>query len=114
MSRRIEQVNALLQRELGQLILKEIEFPGDILVTVTRVDSLDNLSEARVYVSVMPEKESAKVLQILSKKIYFLQQKINHRLRMRPVPQIRFLEEKETAGAGRVEELLEQLKKEKK
>jgi ribosome-binding factor A len=114
MSKRIERVNALLKRELSQLIFKEIEFSKDVLVTITRVDALDNLNEARVYISVMPEKESAMVLQILNKKIYFLQQKINRRLKMRPVPQIRFLEEKETADAGRIEELLEQLKKGKK
>ncbi len=114
MLKRIERVNQLLKRELSQLILREIEFPKDILVTVTRVDALDNLSEARVYVSVLPEKDSTRVLQILGKKIYFLQQKINRRLKMRPVPQIRFLEEKATADAGRIEELLAQLKKDKK
>jgi ribosome-binding factor A len=33
---------------------------------------------------------------------------------MRPVPKIRFVEEKETVKAGRVEEILEKLKKTQK
>jgi ribosome-binding factor A len=33
---------------------------------------------------------------------------------MRPIPRIKFLEEKETVEAGRIEELLEELKKEGK
>ena len=114
MSKRIQRVNELLKRELSQLLLREIEFTKGILVTVTRVEALDNLKEARVYISVMPEKESVRVLNVLKKKVYFIQQKINRRLRMRPVPLIRFSEEKETLGAGRIEELLEKLKKEKK
>lgn len=113
MSKRIQRVNELLKRELSQLLLREMEFTKDVLVTVTRVAASDNLKEARAYISVMPEKESVRILRILGKKVYFLQQKINRRLRMRPVPQIRFLEEKETAEAGRIEELLEGLKKRK-
>ena len=111
MSKRIQRINELLKRELSQLLLREIEFPKDILVTVTRVETLPNLIEAKVYISVLPEEPAARILQLLKRKIYFLQQKINKRLKMRPVPQIRFLCEKGTASAGRIEALLEKLKK---
>jgi ribosome-binding factor A len=110
-TKRIERINELLKRELSQLILREFDFPNYILVTVTRVEALDNLSEARAYISVMPDRESSRILQILQKRVYFLQQKINKRLKMRPVPQVKFLAEKETAVAGRIEELLEKIKK---
>jgi len=109
MSQRIPRVNKLIKKELSQIFLKEIEFPKDILVTVTRVETSDNLNQAKAYISVMPEEQSKRVLQILERKIYYLQQKINKRLRMRPVPQIRFSEEKQTAEAGRLEELLEKI-----
>ena len=117
MSKRIQRVNELIKRELSHLLLKEIDwdlggrFPEDILVTVTRVITSDNLKEAKVYISVMPEEESGRILQILKKKVYYLQQKINKRLKMRPVPRINFREEKETGEAGRIEELLEKIKK---
>jgi len=110
MSQRILRVNKLIKKELSQILLKEIEFSKDVLATVTRVETSDNLNQAKAYISVMPEEQSKRVLQILERKVYYLQQKINKRLRMRPVPQIRFLEEKETAEAGRIEELLEKIK----
>jgi ribosome-binding factor A len=113
-SERIPKINQLLKRELGQLILKEIDFPKGILVTVTRVETMANLIEAKVYVSVMPETQTAKILRILDRMVYYLQQKINKRLKMRPVPKIRFLEEKETSEAARIEEILEDLKEGKK
>lgn len=114
MLKRIQRVDELLKRELGLIILREFEFPKDILVTLTRVEVLENLNEAKIYISIFPEKESKKILEILTRNIYFIQQKLNKKLKMRPVPKIRFLLEKKVIEASRVEELLEQLKKEKK
>jgi len=96
---------------LSQIILREIEFPQDVLVTITRVEISANLIEGNIWISVLPEEKLKRILEILNKNIYFLQQKLNKRLKMRPIPRIRFLEEKKTAEAGKIEELLEELKK---
>ena len=114
MAKRIPQVNSLLQRELNQIFLREIEFPKGVLVTLTRAESAADLYHARVYISVMPENETEKVLRILSRRIYRIQQLLNKKLRMRPIPKIMFCSEKETGGAAKIEELLEELKKEEK
>jgi len=110
MSKRIQQVNQLIKKEISQIILREIEFPKDILVTVTRVETASNLIESKVYVSVMPEEKTSKVFQILNRQVYELQQKLNQRLQMRPIPRIKFIEEKETKEAGKIEEILEKIK----
>ena len=113
MSKRIQRVNQLIKKELSQILLREFDFPKDILVTITRVDTLPNLRESKVFISTVPENKSQRILKTLNQKIYELQQKINRRLKMRPVPRIRFLEERETAEAGRIEELLEKIKNNK-
>ena len=61
----------------------------------------------------MPEKRSLDVLQILKRQIYDIQQILNKRLKMKLIPRIKFIEDKETRKAGKIEELLEELKKEK-
>ena len=114
MSARIQKVNQLIKREFGQIILREIEFPCDVLVTVTRVDTSPNLADSKIYISTLPEDKSREILKILERKIYELQQKINKRLRMRPIPKIRFAEERETVEAGKIEKILESLKNEEK
>jgi ribosome-binding factor A len=111
MSNRIEKVNSLIQEELSQIILKEVDFPKDVLVTITRVETIVNLSDARVYVSVMPENQRDQVFEILDRRIYDIQQCLNRRLNMRPIPKIEFRKEEKTQQAARVEELLEELKK---
>jgi len=114
MSKRIQRLNQLIKKEVAQLILREVEFPKDVLVTVTRAEVTPDLRESKVYVSIMPEKEESQILDFLNRRIFLLQKKIDKRLKMRPVPKISFVKEKITAEAGRIEEILEKLKKEEK
>ncbi len=114
MSKRVPQVNQLIKKELSQILLKEIDFARDLLVTVTRVETSPDLNTAKIYVSIIPDVQRNRVLQILESQIYNLQQKLNQRLIMRPIPRIKFLEERKTSEAGRIEEVLEELKKEEK
>jgi len=110
MSERIPQVNQLIKKELSQIILREVEFPRDILATLTRVETTSNLNESKVYISCIPETKQESVLNILNSQVWHLQQLLNKRLRMRPIPKIIFLKEKETVEAGKIEEILGKLK----
>ena len=114
MSNRILRINQLLKIEVSQLILREIEFPKEVLVTVTRVETSPDLREAKVFISVMSEKNENEILDFLNKRVYFFQQKINKRLKMKFIPKIRFFKEEKTKTAARIEEILEKLKKEEK
>jgi len=108
-SRRIKKINELIKRELGKIILKEIGFPKNILVTLTRIQTSKDLSECKVFVSVFPEKETENVLKILDKEIYTIQQVLNARLFMRPIPKIRFLQDKELKKAQKIDKLLNEI-----
>lgn len=108
---RIEKVNKLIQQELGALILKEIDiFPGTLL-TITRVECSNSLFQSKIYISVIPEDKFEDVLSLLKRHIYELQQLLNKKMRMRPVPRIEFLKETKTKEAGRIDELLMKIKK---
>jgi len=110
-SKRIPRVNQLIKKELSQIVLKEIEFPKGVLVTVTRVETSLDLNQAKVFISSLPESHTERVLSILNRQIYFIQQKLNKRLKMKFIPKIEFREEKKTREAGEVEGILERLKK---
>jgi len=114
MSKRIQRVNELIKRELSQILLRDVEFPRDILVTVTRVETSPDLRESRVYVSTMPAIKSREILKVLNQLIYGIQQEINKRLKMRPIPKIIFIREEKVKEAARIEEILEKLKKKEK
>jgi len=114
MSKRIQRINQLIKKELGQILLREIEFPRDVLVTITRVETSVDLNQARVFLSCFPEDKTSQILEILHRQIYSIQQLLNRRLKMKFIPRIEFREERKTAEAGKIEELLEELKKEEK
>lgn len=113
-SKRIQQINQLIKKELGQILLREIEFPKDVLVTITRVETSADLNQAQIFISCLPAIQSEKILEILNRQIYNIQQKLNKKLKMKFIPKIEFREEKETREAGKIEEILEELKKEEK
>jgi ribosome-binding factor A len=108
---RKERVDSLIKHELNNIILKEIDiFPG-ILLTITRVETSSSLFEAKVYISVMPEDKYEEIESLLNRHIFALQQLLNKKLKMRPVPKIIFKKETKTAEAGRIEKLLTEIEK---
>lgn len=105
MKNRIQRINQLLKEELGKILLREADF-SEVLATVTRVETASNVQEAKVFVSVMPENKTDEVFNFLNRNIYNIQQELNKRLLMRPVPKIIFKKEGKTKEAARIEELL--------
>jgi len=110
-SQRIQKVNELIKRELGKIILKELEFPRGVLATISRVKTSSDLREAKVWISVVPENQIFPVLRILEINIYSLQKKLDKRLKMRPVPKIKFLKEEKLKEAQKIEEILDKIKR---
>ncbi len=88
--------------------------PEKAVATLTRVMASGNLQQAKVYISVMPDEKAQEVLKILRQNIYEVQQILNKRLKMRPVPRIQWMLETTGAEAQKIEELLDQIKKEVK
>ena len=110
MNDRIAKVNELMKRELGQIILREVEMPEKAVVTLTRVIASGNLQQARVYISVVPDEKAQEVLKTLGQNVFDIQQILNRKQKMRPVPKILWVAEKATAEAQRIEEILDQIK----
>lgn len=108
--RRIEQLNVLLCEELAKIVDRELEFPEGALVTLTRVEITDDKLYASVYFSVMGG-DPKEVLEIFGKDIYNIQQILNKKLRMRPVPKIRFVPDQGEENREKVERAVAELKR---
>ncbi|OQX00576.1 ribosome-binding factor A [Candidatus Parcubacteria bacterium A4] len=112
MVERVLKMNELIKKEISQIILKEYSGNfSDVLTTVTRVETSGNLIEAKVYISCIPDPKSKEVLAELRREIYKIQQELNKRLRIRPVPKIIFVEDKMPQEAEKIETILEEIKK---
>jgi len=106
MARRIEQVNDLLREELGKIIIRDIEFPAGSLVTITRAVTSPDLHYADIFVSIMPASREEEALELLATEVGKIQHALNRKLRMRPVPRIKFRVDREQKRVDRIESLL--------
>ena len=110
---RITRLNALLQRELGQLVVTYVapEMPG-VLITITGVQVASNLRTATVFFSVYgtdAEDQSEKALALLLKKRAQLQSALATKVLMKYTPVLRFKYDATPARADRVMEILSEL-----
>lgn len=110
MSRRIQRVNELLKQEISNLILRELDFSKDIMVTVTGVETSSDLRQAKVKVSIMPFLKVEKILKVLNSQIFNLQKSLNQKLKMKIVPKIKFELDESEEKISRVEQLLKKIK----
>ena len=106
MSERIKKLNDLLRDEVGKILKKELEF-NNALVTVVRADISPTLEHATIWISVFPESQEKSALKEINREIYRLQQVLNKRLTMHPVPKIRFDIDRTEEEAARIEKLID-------
>jgi len=112
MSRRVLKLNELIKRELGQIILERFSFSKEFLVTLTKVETSDDLSQSRVYISVIPDSEADRIIKKLKNKERELQKYLGDRIKIKKTPKIKIKEDIITKKADRVEKILKDLKEE--
>ena len=107
MNQRISKVNKLIKQEVGKIILIEADFPKDIILTITKVKTSKDLRYADVFVSVLPSDKEAEIMELLKEEIYFIQQKLNQKLYMKPLPRIKFVIDKSGEDVERISRLID-------
>ena len=110
MSHRIIQINQLIQEVLGEIIQKEYQIPSDALLTILAVETSSDLLYSKIIISVFPIDVEKSVLEYLNKNIFDIQQNLNKKLAMRPIPKIRFELDRTEFEAEKIEKLLEEIK----
>jgi len=103
--RRKERVTELIRKEVAGIISREIEISGAI-ITFTRIEVSVDIQSANIYFLTIPDDRAEEVHKKLKKNIFSIQQALNKRLRMRPVPRIRFLIDKQEQEASKIDEIL--------
>jgi ribosome-binding factor A len=107
---RTERVGEELRSELAQLIARELHDPGIGFVTLTRVQVTPDLQQARVFFTALgDEKARGASSRALERAAPFLRRQIGGRLRLRRVPELKFIFDESIAGQDRIEQLLKEL-----
>ena len=111
---RPDRVADQIRGELAVLLAREVHDPGIGFVTLTRVQVSPDLQQARVYFTALgPTGEESKTRKnserALERAAPFLRRQIGSRLRLRRVPDLRFIYDESIAGQDRIERLINEL-----
>lgn len=106
---KIEKVNELIRQELAKIIFEEESEPG-ILTTLMAAETSPDLRHTTVTISVYPTEKGESTLKKLSSRIFFLQQLLNKKLKIHPVPKIRFVLDGSGSESQKINTLLEKIK----
>ncbi len=107
-SRRMERVASLLKQAIGRVIVSELKDPRMGFVTIVRVAPAPDLRTADVFVSVMGEgTEVTRTLRGLQHAAKFIKGRVGEEIKMRTIPDLRFVEDKTVKGQARVSKLID-------
>ena len=114
-SRRPEQVAGTIRQVIADALAREVRDPRVGFVTVTGVLVTNDLSHARVMVSVPGDEGSkAKAMQGLQSAAGFLRTRAARALTTRTVPELHFELDQGVEHAARIEELLGSIRREER
>lgn len=95
-SKRLDKVNKLILRELGDIFQKELK-PAvpSLMITVTHVNVTSDLSYAKVYLSIFGVEDKKKVVEEVGQNAKAIRGMLGNRIRhqMRVIPELRFYED---------------------
>jgi ribosome-binding factor A len=99
-----------IRSELATLLAREVHDPGLGFVTLTRVHVSPDLQMARVHFTALGDEKARKGSErALERAAPFLRRQIGSRLRLKRVPELKFVYDESIAGQDRIEQLLNEL-----
>ena len=110
-SNRIGRINEEIRAELSD-ILRTVKDPrvSQAMVTITHVDTTNDLRYARVWVSVLDKTQEKDVLKGLKSAAGFLRRELGSRLNLRYTPELQFMSDDSIAHGAHILDLLNHVK----
>ncbi|HVZ79286.1 MAG TPA: 30S ribosome-binding factor RbfA [bacterium] len=110
--KRADRVSEAIKREISVMLTQEVKDPGIHFVTVTGVETTDDLRHAKVFVSILGDDGTRQeTMQALERAKGFLRGEIGHRLQLRYTPELQFRLDKSLDHAMKIKGILNQIKK---
>jgi ribosome-binding factor A len=80
-------------------------------VTLTRVQVSPDLQQARIFFTVLGDEKARRASErALERAVPFLRRQIGSRLRLRRVPELKWIYDQSIAGQDRIEQLLDEIR----
>ena len=112
MSIKIERLNHVIQEEISMILMKEVKDEDIKFVTITGVETTNDLSFAKVYYTVLNKEKLKEAEEALERASSFIRTKLANTIEVRHTPELRFIYDKSIAYGEHIDELIEKIKEE--
>ena len=111
MTRRTDRINGLLRQEISQLLSRDLNDPRlSGIVSITRVETSNDLRHSEVYVSVLGNREVKNtVLRGINSAGGFMRRELGERLSLRYIPELKFTLDESMEEADHILRLMDRL-----
>lgn len=114
MSIKIERLNHVIQEEISMILMKEIKDEDIKFVTITGVETTNDLSFSKVYYTVLNKEKIKEAEEALERASSFIRTKLANSIEVRHTPELRFIYDTSIAYGEHIDELIEKIKEEEK
>ena len=111
---KIERLNDIFQKEISIILMTEIKDEDIRFVTITDVDTTNDLSYAKVYFTVLDDSKRETTLDALNNAASFIRGKLASRVEVRHTPELKFIYDKSIEYGNHIEKIIEKINKEDK
>ena len=110
---RAEKLQALIKQEMSNMLIRDVKDPRVKFVTVTGVEVSNDLSYAKIYVSLYgSEEQQAEAWKGLQSALGFFRREIARRIELRVAPVLSFHKDTSMEYSAHIESILHELKTE--
>lgn len=109
MSIKIDRLNNSFVEHISNILRTEIKDGRISFVTVTAVKITNDLSYAKVYVTILNDKERDSILKQLNKASGFIERELSKRVDIRKMPNITFVYDDSLEYAANIENIIERI-----
>ena len=104
---RPQRIGDLIQRELSDLLAREVRDPRVGMVTITSVDVSPDMSHAKVFFTLLDKSDLASVQEGLTRAAGFLRSHLAKRVKLYSIPELRFQYDESIERADRLSRLID-------
>lgn len=110
---RVEKVQEAIKNEISKMLLTDVKDPRIQFVTVTGVELTDDMSYAKIFVSLYgPEDKHEETWKALQKALGFMRSEIAKRIRLRFAPTLILQKDTSMEYSAHIESILNKIKQE--
>jgi ribosome-binding factor A len=107
---RPRKVADLIQRELSDLLRRQVRDPRVGMVTITSVDVSPDLSHAKVFFTLLQQEQKLPTEKALQRAAGYLRSQLAHRIKLYTTPELRFVYDESVERGDRLSRLIDSVR----